>query len=78
MTSFLKLIVRTPRWVVVETEARSLRVLTETGQVGLRPNMEPVILTVEPGLALVHQADGFTFVGTAGGLLKCDGKVELC
>ncbi len=41
--------------MVVETDARSIRVLTETGQVGLRPNMEAVILTVETGLVLVHR-----------------------
>ena len=75
MTSYLKLIVRTPRGAVVEAEAHSIRVLTETGQVGLRPRMEAVILTVEPGLVLVHREDSFLFVGTAGGLLKCDGKL---
>ena len=75
MTSYLKLIVRTPRGAVVEAEARSIRVLTETGQVGLRPKMEAVILTVEPGLVLVHREDSSLFVGTAGGLLKCDGKL---
>ena len=75
MTTFLKLIVRTPREVVVETDARSIRVLTETGHVGLRPKMESVILTVEAGLALVHRENSFLFLGTAGGLLKCDGTV---
>ena len=73
VTFSLKLIVRTPRAVVVETEVRSIRVLTETGHVGLRPKMEPVILTVEPGLALVDRGDSFLYLGTAGGLLKCDG-----
>jgi len=75
MTSLLKFIVRTPRAVVVETDARSIRVLTETGHVGLRPKMEAVILTIEPGLALVRRDGSFLFVGTAGGLLKCDGAV---
>jgi hypothetical protein len=37
--------------------------------------MEAVILTVEPGLVLVHREHSSLFVGTAGGLLKCDGKV---
>ena len=75
MTTSLQLIVRTPRAIVVETEARAIRVLTETGHVGLRPKMEPVILPIEPGLALVHREDSSLFVGTAGGLLKCDGTV---
>jgi F0F1-type ATP synthase epsilon subunit len=75
VTNSLKLIVRTPQAIVVETEARAIRVLTETGHVGLRPKMEPVILTAEPGLALVHREDSCLFVGTAGGLLKCEGAV---
>ena len=75
MTTFLRLIVRTPREVVVETDARSIRVLTETGHVGLRPKMESVILTVEAGLALVDRENSFLFLGTAGGLLKCDGTL---
>jgi F0F1-type ATP synthase epsilon subunit len=75
MTSLLKFIVRTPKAIVVETEARSIRVLTETGHVGLRPQMEAVILTIEPGLAFAHRKNSTLFVGTAGGLLKCDGKI---
>ncbi len=75
MKSSLKFIVRTPRQIVVETQARSIRVLTETGHVGLRPKMEAVILTVEPGLVLVQREDSMLFVGTSGGLLKCDGVV---
>jgi F0F1-type ATP synthase epsilon subunit len=75
MKSTLKLIVRTPGSIVLETDARSIRVLTETGHVGLRPRMEAVILTIEPGLVFVHRNDGLLFIGTAGGLLKCDGKV---
>lgn len=69
----LKLIVRTPREAVLEQIVSSIRVPTESGDVGLRPRMEPLVLAVEPGLALVRRGDTFEFVGTAGGLLRCDG-----
>lgn len=68
----LRLIVRTPHAVVVELEANSLRVLTETGQVGLRPGAEPSVFAVEPGLLLARTAEGLRIVGTAGGLLLWD------
>ena len=68
----LRLIVRTPHAVVIEMEAYSLRVLTETGQVGLRAGAEPSVFAVEPGLLLARTADGLRIVGTAGGLLLWD------
>ncbi len=49
----LKLVVRTPREVVLERGVSSLRVPTETGQVGVRSGAEPRGLAVEPGLVLV-------------------------
>ncbi len=71
----LKIVVRTPHETVLETEARALRVRTETGQVGLRPQVEGQVLAIEAGVALVRQADGSeTFIGNAGGLLLCDGE----
>jgi F0F1-type ATP synthase epsilon subunit len=70
----LKLLVRTPQAVVLEVDASSLRVPTETGQVGVRPRIEPLVLAVEPGLVLVRHGHAVTFVGTAGGLLRCNGK----
>jgi F0F1-type ATP synthase epsilon subunit len=73
----LQVIIRTPRREVVRTTVRSMRVLSDTGQVGLRPRMEPVILAVEPGLAILHTADTSLFVGTAGGLVRCDGLMAL-
>jgi F0F1-type ATP synthase epsilon subunit len=66
--------VRTPHEVVLETDALSVRVPTETGQVGLRPRSEPAVLAVEASLVLVQTAAGTLFVGTAGGLLTCDGR----
>lgn len=71
----LRWIVRTPREVVVEQQVSSIRVPTETGQVGLRARAEPLVLAVEPGLVLVRRDDAYQFVGTAGGLLRCDGVV---
>ena len=50
----------------------SLRVPTDTGQVGLRPRSEPAALVVEPGLVLANGRHGLLFVATAGGLLRCD------
>ena len=52
----LKLIVRTPREVILETEVSSVRLPTETGQVGIRRQVEPMVLAVEPGLVLIRQA----------------------
>jgi F0F1-type ATP synthase epsilon subunit len=68
----LKLVVRTPREVVLERSVSSIRVPTESGQVGVRPRAEPFVLAVEPGLVLLRRDDTLQFVGTAGGLLRCD------
>lgn len=69
----LKLVVRTPRDIVLELSVSSIRVPTETGQVGVRPRAEPLVLAVEPGLVLVRLDETYKYVGTAGGLLRCDG-----
>ncbi len=70
----LRLVVRTPQGGVFDERVTSLRVLTDTGQVGLRPRSEAAALVVEPGLALAASSEGLRFVATAGGLLRCDGK----
>lgn len=70
----LALLVRTPEGVVFEDRVTSLRVPTDTGQVGLRPRSEPAALVVEPGLALVVSHQGLQLLATAGGLLRCDGE----
>jgi F0F1-type ATP synthase epsilon subunit len=70
----LRLVVRTPRCVSLETSAVSVRVPTETGQVGLRPGTEALVLAVEPGLVVALGVGRTHFVGTAGGLLRCDGS----
>ena len=69
----LRLVVRTPQGGVFDERVTSLRVPTDTGQVGLRPRSEEAALVVEPGLALAASSDGLRFVATAGGLLRCDG-----
>lgn len=66
----LHLVVRTPREVVADLTALSLRVPTDTGQVGIRPRGEATVTPVEPGLVLIRTAHGMRFVGTAGGLLR--------
>ena len=70
----LRLVVQTPQGGVVDERVTSLRVPTDTGQVGLRPRAEPSALIVEPGLILAVGSSGLRFVATAGGLLRCDGK----
>ena len=71
----LHFVIRTPQDIVLECDVASVRVPTETGQVGLRPHSEPTVLAVEPGLIVVRQDDLIRFAGTAGGLLHCDGAV---
>lgn len=66
--------VRTPRRVVLETNVLALRVPTETGQVGLRPRCEPIVLAIEPGVLRWRAVRGRGVVATAGGLLHCDGR----
>jgi F0F1-type ATP synthase epsilon subunit len=74
--SEFQLIIRTPHEVVLQTTVHSVRVLTETGHVGLRPRTESTVLAVEAGVVHVNRiAEGSSiesFIGTAGGLLMCD------
>ena len=69
-----RFIVRTPHDVVLDTAATSVRVLTDTGHVGLRPHMEPVVLPIGAGLVLVRADGRLTLIGSAGGLLSFDGR----
>jgi F0F1-type ATP synthase epsilon subunit len=70
----LRFSLRTPHALVAELEVSGLRVPTDTGQVGLRPRHEALLLAVEPGLVHVHARQGLRFAGTAGGLLNSDGR----
>jgi len=73
MPRLFRFIVQTPHTTVLDTQASSVRVLTESGHVGIRLHMEPVVMPIESGLLLVHSTDTLTFLGSAGGLLSGDG-----
>jgi F0F1-type ATP synthase epsilon subunit len=74
MAETLRVVIRTPHEIALDARARSLRVLTDTGHVGIRRGMEPVVLAVEAGLVLVRTDEGTRFIGAAGGLLSCNGS----
>jgi F0F1-type ATP synthase epsilon subunit len=65
----LRLTIRTPHDVILGEPVRSARIPTQSGQLGLRPGMEPMVLAIEPGLIIVRLDGGDRFVATAGGLL---------
>lgn len=69
----LMAVIRTPHGASFEKELDSLRVPTESGQVGLRPRTEPFLSALEPGLIIARTGDTYEYVGTAGGLLTCGG-----
>jgi F-type H+-transporting ATPase subunit epsilon len=68
------LLVQMPRERLFEEDISSLRVPTETGQVGLHTGHEETVLAVEPGLVLVRMGEEWRFIGTAGGLISSDGN----
>ena len=70
----LRFIVRTPHEVAFDASITSVRLLTETGQVGIRGRMEPIVMPVEAGLLVVRARGDVTFVGSAGGVLASDGR----
>lgn len=72
MADRLRFAIRTPRGVVLDERLLSARVPAETGQVGLRPREEPLLLGVEPGLVVLRTEGGLRFAATAGGLLESD------
>jgi F-type H+-transporting ATPase subunit epsilon len=72
--STFHLVVRTPHASVIDRDVHGIRVSTETGQVGLRANREPVVMAIEPGLLLIHEGESTTFASTAGGLVDINGN----
>lgn len=70
MIERLQMEIRTPGETVFDEPVLSARVPTESGQVGLRPRGEPLLLVVEPGLILLRTDRGARFAATAGGLLE--------
>lgn len=71
----LRVALRTPSETVMDEEFDSVRVPTQSGQVGLRSRVEPTVLTVQAGLIVLRGKSGTRYAGTAGGLLRTDGKV---
>lgn len=65
----LRFVIRTPHEIALDEAVHGARVPTESGQVGLRPREEPLVLVVSPGLILVSRSDGLRFAATVGGLL---------
>jgi F0F1-type ATP synthase epsilon subunit len=70
MVDQIHLVIRTPREVVFNENVRGIRIPTETGQVGIRPAAEPMLLVVEPGLIVIRKGDGERFAASAGGLFE--------
>lgn len=77
MPDGLHLVIRTPHEVVFDAPVRAARVPTQTGQVGLRPRGEPLLLAIEPGLILLFRKDRDSFAATAGGLLDADRELAV-
>ncbi len=65
----IRVTIRTPRETVFQGDVLSVRLPTESGQVGLRGGAEPTVLAFEPGLIVLRGAEETQLVGTAGGLL---------
>jgi F0F1-type ATP synthase epsilon subunit len=74
MADDLRLLIRTPHATVFDAPVSGARVPTETGQVGIRPRQEALVLVVEPGLVLLHSGNARRFAATAGGLFEGDGE----
>lgn len=72
MGSRLRVVIRTPHQVVLDERVDAARIPTRTGQVGLRPRQEPLMLAVEPGLVVLRKDATALFAATAGGLLDGD------
>lgn len=68
----LRLEVLTPEASVLDLEVRSLRLATDTGEVGLRPRGEAAVMALEPGLVLVRTERGTLYLATAGGIVRSD------
>ncbi len=71
MSHSLRFLICTPHQNILDEQVRAARVPTETGQVGLRPGQEPLLLVIEPGLILFRPETAPRFAATVGGLLHC-------
>jgi F0F1-type ATP synthase epsilon subunit len=70
MPDLLHLRIVTPHATVLDARVSGARIPTETGQAGLRPRQESLVLVVEPGLIVLRIEDHACFAATAGGLLE--------
>ena len=70
--SSLRFVVRTPNETILDEEVDSIRVPTQSGQVGLRPRGEPNVMAVEAGLIVFRSNNGTRYAGSAGGMLHAD------
>ena len=70
--SRLRFVVRTPTETIVDEEVDSIRVPTQSGQVGLRPRGEPNVMAIESGLIVFRSNIGTRYAGCAGGMLRAD------
>lgn len=70
----LHVTILTPKEMVVDEEVTSMRILTQSGHVGLRPRGEASVLAVEAGLVVLKFSDRIRYAGTAGGLLRTSGE----
>ncbi|MBD3672321.1 MAG: hypothetical protein HUJ26_02240 [Planctomycetaceae bacterium] len=70
----MEILVLTPHEQVLSTQIRSLRIPVESGYVGLHPSVESHVSAFEAGVINYRTTDRqINFLGTAGGLLICDG-----
>jgi F0F1-type ATP synthase epsilon subunit len=74
MSRSFRFIVQTPHETVLDATATSVRVPTDTGYVGIRRHMEPMVVPIEAGLAVLRANGDVTLIGSAGGLLTSDGR----
>lgn len=72
MSESLRWVIRTPHHIVLDAPVNAVRLPSETGQVGLRPRAEPMLLAVEPGVILIRLGNAIRFAATAGGLCESD------
>jgi F0F1-type ATP synthase epsilon subunit len=72
----LRFLVRTPRAVAIDRRLQSVRLPTESGQFGLRPGAEPMLVAIEPGLLLLRDVARTDYAASAGGLLSVAREVS--
>jgi F0F1-type ATP synthase epsilon subunit len=72
LADLLELVIRTPREITLDERVSSVRVPSETGQLGIRPRGEPLLTALEPGLVVFRMGAELRVAGTVGGLMMSD------